>query len=201
MPMREAAANRESIEELRRGLRDAFGGGLRLTVGTRALEDSDAGLGREPLQPHPVYSADLTEVAAGRTLASARQVGWRVFVSKEVGGGRTAEVHWDEAEAAYVFGGVTEGGFVGETLDAIEEMGRLDEVRQGDYVLRILRIPGLSVYAVWLRSDSGGEDLVMPLGPTFGSLESGAVTSACDFDRALREPAAAVLAFEASNAP
>jgi len=201
MPIREAAADRESMEELHRGLLDAFGDGLQLTVGTRALEDSEVGLDREPLRPHPVYTAALTDVAAGKTLTSAWCIGWRVFVSKEAGAGRAAEVYWDEAAAVHVFGGVTEGGFVRETLDAIGKLERREEVRQGDYELRVLRIPGLSVYAVWLRSRSGADDLVMPLGPTFESLESGEVISGGDFNHALRKPAAAVLAFEACDEP
>jgi len=199
MPIREALGNAESIGELQRGLGAAFGGRAQSASETRTLADRESTPTRAT-HPHPVYTTDLEDVAAGRAIESARLVGWRYLISEQEGAGRVAEVHWDESAGTHCFGGVTEGAFVDETLAALAELERREEIEQDDYELRVLRIPGLFVFAVWLRADVG-EDIVVPLGPTFGSLESGNAIQAEELSRALCEPARTVLEFEAMPEP
>jgi len=199
MPIREPSVNPKSVEELQKGLRGAFGERLPTASGTGDVGDERAALPQEPMRAHPVYTADLADAAAGRALDSVRLVSWRYFVSEQEGAGRAAEVYWDETSDSHVFGGVTEGAFVDATLEALHTLERREEVERSGFEWRILRIPGLYVFAVWLRNESGGEDLIVPLGPTVDPLEAGSVYSARVFNRALSEPAKAVLEFEESR--
>ena len=201
MPIRKPSEDPKSVEELQRGLRGACGRRLDAASETTDAGDERAALPGEPMRAHPVYTADLADAAAGRALESARLVSWRYFVSEQRGIGRAAEVYWDEASDSHAFGGITEGAFVDATLDALHMLERREEVERGRFEWRILRIPGLYVFAAWLRNESGGEDLVVPLGPTYDPLEAGSVYSAREFNRALSEQAKVVLEFEELGEP
>jgi len=193
MPIRLVPENPEAAEELRRGL-GAFSDRAR---GAREL--SDRAVFPKLNRLHPVFTVALEDIAEGRLLDAVCQVGWRGFATEGEGAGRTAEISWDDDDPIHAFGGVTEGGFVEQTLAALEDRRGREAADRAECTWQILRIPGLHVFAVWLHTDSEDTDLLVPLGPTAPPLEAGRAYSAEEFGRALIDPARTILTFDASQ--
>jgi hypothetical protein len=198
MPIRDPSVDPRSVVELERGLEATSGVRPRSVAEARALSDEERTTVLPLARPHPVYTAALDDIAAGRVLSDARLVGWRYFVSTEGGASQAAEVYCDAANA-HTFAGINEGSFVDGTLAALKTLERRDDVSGGDFEWRVLRVPALYVFAVWLRSAPGGGDLIVPLGPTHEALETERAYTAGEFVEALVEPAVEALAFEASR--
>jgi hypothetical protein len=125
-------------------------------------------------EPHPVYNIGLDEVLKGRqaNLSAAQQTGWRYLVSQ---GGNTlaaTEVDQPRSRGEALFSNISEGGFAMGTSAAIVAAKQFDELKQGAYELRVLRIPALYVMALWLHST--GQDLLIPIssGPAVGGTQS-----------------------------
>ncbi len=188
MPIREPSEDPKSVKELERGLEATSGVRLQPAAETRALGDEERSsilpLGR----PHPVYSATLADAAEGRALSAAELVSWRYFVTEEERVSQAAEVYRDPSDT-HTFAGLNEGSFVEGTLAALEELENRDDVAAGDFEWRVLRIPALYVFAVWLKDKAGEEDLIVPLEPTHDALDADRVYGAKEFVEALIEPA------------
>ena len=88
-----------------------------------------------------------------------------------------------------------EGPFVESTADAIDQAERDPELADGDYEVRVLRIPALYVMALWLKDERGGADVLIPLDPTPAPLEAGRKYAPAELSSTLAEAARARLAF------
>ena len=112
--------------------------------------------------PHRVYGVDLNYLAAGSLLEGARLSGWRyVILSEEQP--LAVELDFNKETKGLEFSHVNDGPYVEGTIKGVRAAERLKAVREGDYELRLLEIPGLSLVILWLHA--AGQDLLMPLPP------------------------------------
>ena len=125
--------------------------------------------------PHHVYDLGIADVAAGRGLEAARETGERYLVMSGDTAVAAAEVPnaADEAEPAQL----NVGGFAQATAEAVRVVEGLDEVKNGSFELRVLRIAALHFMALWLRSDDArSSDRVVVLPPLPASCRSACPT-------------------------
>ena len=138
-----------------------------------------------PGSPHPVYVLGLDRPR----LAAAKLVGFRCLLLRGHGPRATAEVSVDSRGRAAAFSHVSHGPAAAETA-------RL--VRGGAREIAYLRVPGLSLGALWLRGAGGGEgDAVLPLRPLPPGWESRRYPPA-EFEARLGAAAARQLALHAA---
>jgi hypothetical protein len=108
----------------------------------------------------------LDDLVAGRGLAAARPTGWLYLVQEGDKVLASAEAVRTGTGDDHVFSAFNEGRFVASTADAIRTARGLPEVRQDGFELRLLRVPGLYVTALWLHKAQGTGDLLIPLAPS-----------------------------------
>jgi hypothetical protein len=153
----------------------------------RALSPSGGGYeGTSTAAPHPVYTAGLKDVLAGTLPASALLTGWRYILLDGDRASAAAEVTPGQDGEEARLKGLSMGPFVGGTVRAVAVAERLKEVRESDYELRLLNIPGLYVVALWLH---GRGDIFIPLRPAPSGVKPYSVYSAEGLTEALRESA------------
>jgi hypothetical protein len=122
-----------------------------------------------PLQltePHQVFTLGLSDLVAGKGLDAARPTGWRYLVQEGDNVLASAETVAVGPADKQVFSAFTEGGFVASSASAIHAVRAFPEVKQGDFELRLLNIPGLYVLALWLHHTQAKGDLLVPLAPS-----------------------------------
>jgi hypothetical protein len=117
-------------------------------------------------EPHQAFTLGLDDLVAGRGLAAARPTGWLYLVQEGDKVLASAEAVRTGRGDDHVFSAFNEGRFVASTEDAIRTARRLPEVRQDGFELRLLRVPGLYVTALWLHKAQGSGDLLIPLAPS-----------------------------------
>lgn len=117
--------------------------------------------------PHDVYTIGLDRLAEGVGIERAEVVGQRFLVLDD---------DRPVASAELATGGgfeSNEGPFVGATAEAIRAAESSPQLADGRYELRLLRIPGIYLVALWLRDEDGDGDVVVPLAPAPAPLEAG----------------------------
>lgn len=112
--------------------------------------------------PHPVYSVALQDVADGLLLSSAKLVSWRYLLLTGSDITASIEISESEQDGQLEFTHLNHGPFVAGTVDTIAFAESLSEVQAHDYELRLLKIPGLYIIALWLH---GPSDILVPLAP------------------------------------
>lgn len=112
--------------------------------------------------PHDVYTLTATELMEGASLDAAKPIGRRGILMD--GDRVVASVELEDPEGDH---GVTttKGPFTDSTTRAIESVETWREVTEGDYELRLLRIPSLYLMALWLKDEIGASDVLIPLDP------------------------------------
>src|SRR5208282_201830 len=136
-------------------------------------------------RPHAVYDLRADAVASGGGLESAVLTGFRYLVQ---GGGvsvAAAEVLVDTTGTATLLANINYGQFVGATERALRNVTELTPVTEESYEVRLLRFAAIAVMALWLKSDSGGADIVYPLAPAPVGLQAENPYSAGDFVQAI----------------
>lgn len=119
-------------------------------------------------QPHRVYVVREDALKNGEWLAAAEPSTWRyLLIEKDAG---FAAVELIERNGALTFAAMEEGPFVQSTIDVLVRAERLDDVRRGDFELRLLKIPSRYLVALWLHSDA--RDLLLPLPPAPSGVEA-----------------------------
>jgi hypothetical protein len=124
------------------------------------------------VSPHQVFTATRDDVLGRRVLAAAQETSWR-----DVTGTSAAEAASRNGE--FVITSINEGPFVASTEDALARARQLD----GDYELRVLSIPALYVFALWLRGES---DVLIPMSPAPAELRANEPYDEASFTEALR---------------
>jgi hypothetical protein len=137
--------------------------------------------------PHRMYTLGVDGVV-GDGLKDAKSSGWRFLVADHDRVVASAELGAEGEDPA-----LNSGPYVGSTATAIDDLDRLPELSEGDYELRILKVPALYVVAAWLVGD---RPVVVPLDPAPAFLEAGRAYSEAEFLAALQDPANKVLALE-----
>lgn len=136
-----------------------------LSVGT----EEDAGSGLATAAPHLVYFVGLDDMAQGRILSAARPTSWRYILLDGDRAHAAAELAINDDGEVEGFSHVDGGTFVESTVVGVAFAERLEASRGGDYELRLLSVPSLYLVALWLH---GTDDLLVPLAPAPGGLES-----------------------------
>jgi hypothetical protein len=136
-------------------------------------------------QPHAVYDLRADAIANNGGLASATASGFRYLV--DAGGTHVAaaEVVPNAAGTATLLANLNYGRFVEATARAMTQVAKLAPVSAGSYEVRLLRCSAIALMALWLKSDSGGDDIIYPLAPAPGGLRAENPYSADDFLKAI----------------
>jgi len=120
--------------------------------------------------PHDVYTLGLDALALGKGLEAAEPVGRRVLIMRAEQPVATAELDDPEGRGDL---SATEGPFTEATARTISKVESWPAVAEGDYELRMLRLPALYFMALWLKDRSGSDDLIVPLDPAPVGIEPG----------------------------
>jgi len=113
--------------------------------------------------PHRVYFVGADEVAAGRLLGAARLTGWRYIV---LAGERplfAAELSFAGEGKRLEFSHTNRGPFVEGTIKGVRVAEGLEDIRAGNFELRLLGVPSLSLNALWLHAVD--RDFLLPMPP------------------------------------
>jgi hypothetical protein len=137
--------------------------------------------------PHDVYTLGLDALASGAGLEAAEPVGQRVLLMRAEEAVATAELADPSAGEGL---STTEGPFTESTAATIAAVESWPQVAEGDYELRLLRVPAVYLMALWLKDRSGGDDLLVPLDPAPAGLEAGRGYGVSELLGELRELAA-----------
>jgi hypothetical protein len=163
MTLRAAEVSPENIEEVRSHLSGLAG---RARYSERALGGADPA-GVALAAPHDVYTLGLDQLAAGVTIDDAQPVAKRFLIMEDDAAIASAEIAPEGGSFQS-----NEGPFVGATAKAIHDAERDPELADGEYELRVLRLPALYLMAVWLKDEHGDGDVVIPLDPAPEPLEA-----------------------------
>jgi len=123
-------------------------------------------------QPHRVYVIGRDAILRDEFLNAVRPVAWRYLLVNSDAALAAAEIGEDE-NGSLRFLGRNDGTFVQGTIDAVNNVQEIDEVKQHDFELRLLRIPFAYLVALWLHNSE--LDLLVPLPPTVAELEPGKI--------------------------
>ncbi|MBL8290683.1 MAG: hypothetical protein JNN08_02540 [Bryobacterales bacterium] len=111
-----------------------------------------------------VFSLQIEDIIQKGGLAAAKPAGWRFLVDGgEASGGPAAA---DVAEAAT--GGqprmisLLRDPLITNAIQSVHIVERMEQWKSQEYELRVVRIPGILVEAVWLFSPVGEPDWVIP---------------------------------------
>lgn len=189
MTLRAAEISDDSVEEMRSHLSELAG---RAGFPQRALSRANP-LGLSLAVPHDVYFLGLSDLAEGASLDSAALVGQRVLVMDGEQAIASAELATDDRGSGFHS---NEGPYVEATAEAIARADEDPELADGDYEVRLLRIPGLYFMGIWLKHERGGTDVVIPLEPAPSPFEARRKYSPEELISTLREPARTRLAFD-----
>ena len=133
-------------------------------------------------KPLPLYSSSLQEAASGTVLLDARQSSWHYLVleDKEVVG--FGEVLLDGR-----FASLTHSPAVRGIDRALTRLAAWADAIPMELTLRMLRVPALSVLAVWLHGEKF--DRLVALPPTHGRLRASQIYTGAVFAKRLNTAA------------
>jgi hypothetical protein len=136
--------------------------------------------------PHPVYDLRADAIARGGGLETASLSGLRYLVEDGSATVAAAEVSMDGTGSATVLANLNYGPYVQATAQAVTEVATLTAVAAGSYEVRLLRFAAIYLMALWLKSDSGGADIIYPLAPAPPGLNAGQAYSPQDLVQIVR---------------
>ena len=113
--------------------------------------------------PHRVYFVGSDDVASGRLLEAALLTGWRYIVLAGERALLAAELSYIAEDKPLEFSHANDGPFVEATIRGVRVAEGLAEIRAGNFELRLLEAPGLSLSALWFHAER--RDFLLPLPP------------------------------------
>jgi hypothetical protein len=138
--------------------------------------------------PHPVFNLDIDDLTSQAPLERAAMTGWRYLVMEgtRVVAAVEAAARWRNDRATYSH--TNEGAFVQSTARLLGQADGWPELRSGQHVLGLLRLPSLYFMALWLRDAQGRgtHDLLVVLDPAPEGLQTGQRLDAARAVAALR---------------
>ena len=108
----------------------------------------------------PVYLLGLSELSADRELAMSQPRLWAHLLDDAAGSG--ASVIADVDAQHHRFMSISEGAAVTSLGQRIHSTVTQMAKASGDYDLALIRVPALSLSAVWLKGRRGQPDIVIP---------------------------------------
>jgi hypothetical protein len=175
MPLRFATEPRNGTDLINDGLRKLA---IRRSPLSERSVDFDA---LQPSQPHEVYDLRADAVASGGGLASAVFSGYRYLILEGNTAAAAAEIQADAEGNATLLVNINYGPYVQGTAQALTSAAALPSVSTASYETRLLRFAAAAVMALWLKSDSGGADILYPLAPAPPFLQAERPYSADEF--------------------
>lgn len=115
-------------------------------------------------RPYPLYTSTLPNLLEKRLLACACLTAWQYVVYSEEAAIGVAEVsvETEPGEPAMAYAAFESERYADMVLKGMINANELIDREGGDYELRILRAPSLTLLAVWLH---GNRDLLLPIHP------------------------------------
>ena len=110
--------------------------------------------------PQAVYVLDARHLTKPAPLRSVRHVGWRFLVTAENRAVAAIDVDAGQAEQAAKYSHISAGPYVDATMRAIRLAQRLSEIKAESFEVRLLKMPSIYVYALWLHSPK--QDILIP---------------------------------------
>lgn len=126
----------------------------------------------EGMLPHKIFTIGLTDLVDKSWVGKTRMVGWRYLIQRPDGVALSAEVE-ASSSGEHRLSQLNEGPFVEQTAELASDARSSQRVENGSYELAVLRIPAIYVMALWLKSQGGGDDIIIPMAPTLDELEPG----------------------------
>ncbi|HEV7570921.1 MAG TPA: hypothetical protein VGQ21_05430 [Thermoanaerobaculia bacterium] len=154
------------------------------------IDDSDYSI--EIARPQPIYTAGLTDVLSGDLLGNVRLTSWQFLVLRARQPFGSGEVDVERGAAGnetLIYGGFHLGPYARSVVRTLHIAEVLPPVIERDYEVRILRIPAVFLYCVWLHGE-GHDDLLLPCKPAPTPLVENTVLAPATIAAALRDLAA-----------
>jgi hypothetical protein len=148
--------------------------------------------------PHPVYAVGLEQIAQRELLSSATLVAWRYLLLDDQQVRCAVEVDVRAEDRQLNFSHINRGPFVANSVQSITVAETLAPVQQDDYELRLLKIPGLYLLALWLH---GPDEIILPIAPSIPGVVSNVPYSESDLLTLLQPIAEARLRQEGNDLP
>lgn len=121
--------------------------------------------------PHQVYLVALEDVSGGKILAHAAPSGWRYILlagDQPLAAAEVVAIQQDGQER-FAFSNFDYGPFFKNTIEGVRKVVPRLSNHPGDYELRVLNIPALHVFSLWLHQPNiphDRKDVLVPLPPT-----------------------------------
>jgi len=139
---------------------------LKQPVPSRQITNAMLGGVSDSIYPQQLYVLGLEDLIS-KSIRGAKLSGWR-FMGSLGGPDFSMHVECDSRGKAPALTELSHGPHITNARNAIRKIVKSPEVRSHHYQLRLLTIPALSVEAVWLKSESGAADLMVPYLTTAG---------------------------------
>ena len=136
-------------------------------------------------QAHPVYSVKLGDLVENRGLDRARLTAWRFLLFEGSDAVAAGEISVDQKSGDIQFSSINSGPFVAATFQAFQTRLKDPELEQQEWDVRVLRVPALYLFALWLHSTGEREDRLIPIGPVPEFLEKDRTYSRRDLEERL----------------
>jgi hypothetical protein len=121
---------------------------------------------KDEIYPQQLYTLGVKDLKA-KNIGGAKLSGWR-FTGKLAGRDMCVHVGHHIRSKSPAVSRLSYGPYVTKAREAMKKIVKSPEVRAHNYELRLLSIPALSVEAVWLKSQTGKHDLMVPYLPAAG---------------------------------
>lgn len=138
---------------------------------------------------HPVYNLGLRDIVGATPVAQLPITSWRFIVQHEGAEATAAETLGAGPSRQPEFSSVNQGPFVSGTTNAFAAIAKDPAFADGNWEMRLLRVPALYVYAIWTHDTRGGGDRLRPVDPAPACLNAARSYTWDEFLSALRPEA------------
>jgi hypothetical protein len=145
---------------------------------------------------HKVFNLGLDDILANKTLTDLKPNAWRFLVRSASTPVAAAESTLKGSTGTSQLTSVNSGAFVAGTVEAFSAANNETSLAARDYEPRLLRIPALYVFALWLHTKEGVGDTIRVIAPAPNYLKVGRPYTPNEFLSLLREPARQRLAID-----
>ena len=186
MPIRLAESSQLAVEKIEAALSQLAGMATADAVPLPPL--ASVGLSA----PHRVFTIGL-QTLLDRGLEGATPLSLRYLVLSGNEPVASAEVFLDPTGQPTELAHLNQSRYVQETAKTLASIEARSEFQSNSFELRLLRIPGIHVIALWLKDEAGQRDILFPLEPGPAELRSPEPREAPDFIAVAQDLARRVL--------
>lgn len=121
-------------------------------------------------RPHKVFTISQEAALSGDVCEKSELVGWRYLLDTEPI--VAVEVHYESAHKEFTFSDISIGPLAHGSFELISDLVS-DATLDRDYVISMIRIPGLQINMLWLRAQEQEKTLFVALNPTLEAIFHG----------------------------